>query len=103
MASAAHEIALRRPIILDPPKAAVNRHKTSATEYQEFHKFPHTLKVTSSPLLGFSAIAQPKIKILAWNCVHLLLVYTSMLYSPFFEMLEIFLGIYSYASRSLIF
>ena len=42
-------------------------------------------KVTSAPLHGFWSIAQPKIKILAGNFVHLLLVHSSILYIPGFE------------------
>ena len=38
----------------------------------------------TSPVPVFFAVAQQKIKILAGNCVHLLLVHSSLLYIPFF-------------------
>ena len=41
-------------------------------------------KVTSLPLLGYCAIAQPIIKILVWNFVYMLVAHSSILYIPGF-------------------
>ena len=46
-------------------------------------------KVTSSLLLGFWVIVQPKIKIFAWNFVHLLVTNSSIMCIPFMEIYKI--------------
>ena len=60
--------------------------------FQKCHLFCRTTeiptidfhKMTSLPLPGRWAIAQPKIKILAWHFVQLLLARSSIVYIPFF-------------------
>ena len=47
-------------------------------------------KVTSSPLPGFWANAQPTIQMFAWNFVHWLLLYNYILYIAFFRYLQKF-------------
>ena len=76
-----------------------------AVQKIELHK-KRFKKVTLSPLPGFWAFAQPKMKILVWNCVHLFVTHSSITHIfPFLAIYKIldFLGFYFWKIEILIF